>query len=276
MVFTRSKIASLAVLTVVFSVLVGGLGTPGNAASSPSKPVSPYGANDWTCKPTAARPNPVILVHGTYGDQQSLFDYLSWYVDATGYCVFAFDYGFYATNPIAQSAGELKVFVDRVLAATGAAKVSLIGHSQGGMMPRYYIKNLEGAEKVEDLIGIVPSNHGTTWTGLLNLVPGFVCRACQEQMADSPFLTALNEGDETPGSVSYTTIATTRDVIVTPYTSSFLSGPNTTNVRIQDVCPANVVDHIKAPMDPAIIRVAVNALETPGPGSPLFRPRCTW
>ena len=49
-----------------------------------------------------------------------------------------------------------------MLAATGAAKVSMVGHSQGGMMPRYYIKFLGGASKVDDLVGLSPSNHGTS------------------------------------------------------------------------------------------------------------------
>ena len=40
--------------------------------------------------------------------------------------------------------------------------LDLVGHSQGGMMPRYYVKNLGGAAKVDDLIGLSPSNHGTT------------------------------------------------------------------------------------------------------------------
>lgn len=263
------------VLMAVLCSLLGPVGS-GAAVAATTTSASPYGANDWTCKPTAARPHPVILVHGTYGNQKSLFEYLSWYVDATGYCVFAFDYGLYGTNSIPQSAGELKAFVTKVLAATGAEKVSLIGHSQGGMMPRYYLKFLGGADKVEDLIGIAPSNHGTTWRGLLTLVPGFYCRACYEQMAGSAFLTNLNTGDETPGEVSYTTVVSTSDVILAPYTSGYLAGPNVTNVKIQDVCPTNTVDHIKAPMDPAIIRVAVNALETPGPASSSFRPKCTW
>lgn len=268
--------AALAALITVLGILFGTIGA-GTATAATRTAASPYGANDWSCTPTAANPYPVILVHGTYGDQKSLFDYLSWYVTATGYCVFSLDYGFYGTNPVAQSAAELTTFVDRVLAATGAEKVSIIGHSQGGMMPRHYIKFLGGAEKVDDLVGIAPSNHGTTWQGLLSLVPWFVCRSCQDQMAGSPFLTALNAGDEAPGAVSYTTVVTAADLIVRPYTSGYLAdAPNVTNVRIQDVCPGSTIDHIKAPMDPAIIRIALNALASPGPASPDFRPRCAW
>lgn len=274
---TRSKIMSLAAVAVVSALLFGGLTAPAEAASSPYQPVSPYGANVWTCKPKATQPYPVILTHGTYGDQQSVFDYLSWYVSASGYCVFAFDYGFYGTNAISKSAGELKTFVDKVLAATGAAKVSIIGHSQGGTMPRYYIKNLGGAAKVDDLIGFAPGNHGTTWTGLLNLLPGFYCQACYDLMAGSSFLTALNSGDESPGAVSYTNIATQADTIVTPYTSGFLTADaGVRNIRIQDVCPSNTTSHIYVPMDPAFIRIAVDALSHAGPASATFRPKCSW
>ncbi len=60
-----------------------------------------------------------------------------------------------------------------MLAATGAKKVDLVGHSQGGMMPRYYIKNLGGASKVDTLVGLAPSNHGTTLEGLFTLAGYF-------------------------------------------------------------------------------------------------------
>ena len=46
----------------------------------------------------------------------------------------------------------------------------MVGHSQGGMMPRYYIKFLGGADKVDDLVGLAPSNHGTS--NPLLLTPG--------------------------------------------------------------------------------------------------------
>lgn len=262
----RALVVAMAVVGVVLGVV-----SPASAAGSA------YGANNWSCVPTAAHPSPVVLVHGTYSNQKQVFDYLSWALTSSGYCVYGFDYGNYATNPVAQSAGELKAFVDVVLAETGAARVSLVGHSQGGMMPRYYLKNLGGAEKVDDLVGIAPSNHGTTWTGFLTMFPGFTCRACIDQMAGSPFLTALNAGDESPGEVSYTTIVTKLDKIVVPYTSGYLaSGPGVTNVTLQNVCPGSTADHVKAPLDPGVIRIVLDALGRPGPADPAYRPKCTW
>lgn len=277
MKLARPKAAWLVALSAVAALLVSGLATPAGAASSPINPVSPYGANDWSCEPSAAHPVPVILVHGTYGDQQSVNDYLSWYLTASGYCVFALDYGFYGTNAVASSAAELKVFVNKVLVATGAEKVSFVGHSQGATMPRYYIKYLGGAAKVDDLIGFAPGNHGTSWTALLYLVPGFTCQACYDLIAGSQFLSILNYGDETPGNVSYTNIVTEVDAVVTPYTSGYLTpGYNVANLRIQDYCPANTTDHLYLPLDPAFIRIAVDALSHAGPASSTYRPKCTW
>ena len=102
-------------------------------------------------------------------------------------------------DPIEDSAAQLKAFVDKVLAATGAAKVSMVGHSQGGMMPRYYIKFLGGASKVDDLVGLAPSNHGTANPLLLTPGLGYLCPSCLQQKTGSAFLTHLNAGDETPG-----------------------------------------------------------------------------
>src|SRR6201989_451629 len=127
--------------------------------------VSPPGANDWSCRPTAAHPSPVVLVHGTFEGAFDNWLGVSPQIKAAGYCVFALDYGNRATGDIPTPAGQPARFVDAVLAATGARKVSLVGHSQGGMMPRWYIKFDGGAAKVDDLVGLAPSNHGTTSPG---------------------------------------------------------------------------------------------------------------
>ena len=234
----------------------------------------PIGANDWSCAPTAEHPTPVVLVHGTFGDRRSLLDRMSSMLTNRGYCVYSLDYGDRATGPVEDSAAELDAFVDRVLDSTGAAKVSLVGHSQGGMMPRYYIKNLGGDTVVDDLIGIAPSNHGTYNTAqLAPLEP--LCFSCTQQAADSEFLADLNAGDESPGAVSYTNVVTKHDRVVVPYTSGFLTeDPLVTNVTLQEACTANLADHLHVIQDGAAIEWTLDALSHDGPADPTYQPSC--
>src|SRR5438270_2201657 len=218
----------------------------GYAQSSPT--ASPPGANNFACKRSRAHPRPVILVHGTFEDMSNNWQALSPLLANNGYCVFAFNYGsfdgsgeigIYATGEIAASAEQLSSFVEEVLAATAARKVDLVGHSQAGMMPRYYLKFLGGAAKVHTLVGLAPSNHGTTLDGIATLgsyfpgSSGFLsqfCPACEEQEAGSAFLTNLNAGGDTVKGVKYTVIESANDEVVTPYTSAFLTGKNVTNI----------------------------------------------
>ncbi|KIZ14817.1 alpha/beta fold hydrolase [Streptomyces natalensis] len=264
----RTLPLALVVATCTFLGIAAG---PAQADS-----ISPPGANDWTCKPSAAHPHPVVLVHGTFEDMAKNWSVLSPQIKDAGYCVFALNYGNNATAHIPDSAQELNTFVDSVLGATGAKKVDLVGHSQGGMMPRYYLGFLGGATKVDELVGIVPSNHGTT--NPLTIPTGYAgCDACTDQMAGSPFLTHLNaNGDTVPGP-DYTVITTTHDEVVTPYTSAFLDGPaqRVTNVTLQDRCPLDAFEHDQSPNDPVVAQWVLNALGRSGPADPAFTPHCT-
>jgi triacylglycerol esterase/lipase EstA (alpha/beta hydrolase family) len=244
-----------------------------------SAAASPPGANDFSCKPSAAHPRPVILVHGTYADMSDSWQALSPLLANNGYCVFALNYGsnagsgalgIYAVGEIAHSAEELSAFVDRVLAATGASQVDLVGHSQGGMMPRYYLKFLDGAAKVHTLVGLAPSNHGTTLDGLTvlanffpgaNVFVGALCPACEEQEAGSAFLMNLNAGGDTVAGVDYTVIESANDEVVTPYTSAFLSGSNVTNILLQDQCVLDQGEHLSMPYDHIADGDVLNALD---------------
>ncbi|MEH0543411.1 alpha/beta fold hydrolase [Streptomyces sp. B21-105] len=225
------------------------------AAAAPSS-----GWNDYRCKPSAAHPRPVVLVHGTLGNSVDNWLALAPYLTVRGYCVFSVDYGrlpgvplFHGLGPIDESAGQLSVFVDKVLAATGAAEADLVGHSQGGMMPRYYLKFLGGAAKVNALIGLAPDNHGTTLSGLTRLLPYFpgaedllsaATPGLADQIVGSDFLTGLNKGGDTVPGVRYTVIATRYDEVVTPWRTQFLSGPNVRNVLLQDLCPLDLSEHL--------------------------------
>jgi triacylglycerol esterase/lipase EstA (alpha/beta hydrolase family) len=246
---------------------------------SPDTP--PPGADNWSCKPTSAHPYPVILVNGTFANEDDNWQAASPLLYNHGYCVFTFNYGgtgyVTATGDIAASAQQLATFVSQVLAATGAAKVDLVGHSQGGMMPRYYLKFLGGAQYVNDLVALAPSNHGTTLDGLTTLVTtlglaGLVnsainpdCTACVEQEAGSAFLTNLNAGGDTVPGVNYTVIESTDDEVVTPYTSAFLSGPDVTNITLQNQCALDATDHLEIAADPVALADVLNALDPSDP-----------
>lgn len=242
-------------------------------ASAPSR-----GWNDWSCKPSAAHPRPVVLVHGTFGNSVDNWLVLAPYLVNRGYCVFSLDYGqlpnvpfFHGLGPIASSAEQLDTYVDRVISATGAPEVDLVGHSQGGMMPRWYLKFLGGAAKVNALVGIAPDNHGTTLLGLTKLLPYFpgaedlisaTTPGLADQIAGSPFVTRLNEGGDTVPGVRYHVIATRYDEVVTPYRSQFLSGPNVTNVLIQDKCALDLSEHVAiGTVDRVTFHEVANALD---------------
>ncbi len=269
----RSRHLLLAALTIVALVLAT---TVASAATPP-----PPGAN-MPCRPTAAHPEPVILVHGTAENMSDNWQAMSPALKAAGYCVYAFNYGsyngsgaigVYGIGPIERSAQELAAEVDAVLAQTGAHRVDLVGHSQGGMMPRFYLKNIDSS-KVGDLVGLSPSNHGTTNRFASPL--GGACPACAQQAAGSSFITQLNAGDETPGTVDYTNIVTRYDEVVTPYTSGFLAadGNAVTNITLQDRCPNDTSEHLRTPYDPPAIQITLDALGHSGPADPAFQPAC--
>ena len=238
----------------------------------PSLPLLP-GANDFTCRPPATHPRPVVLVHGTGVNSLITWSLVAPALHARGYCVFALDHGNLGTGRIEDSARALRTFVDRVLAATGAATVDIIGHSSGGMMPRYYTRFLGGAAKVAQLIGVAPANHGST-NPLFPVFGLLGCAACAQMVAGSPFLVKLNAGGDPLPGVAYTVISTRYDYVVTPYTSQALTGLGVTNVVLQDRCPLNLADHFFITYNPVTLQWIQNALARGGPANPSFRPAC--
>ncbi|WP_173918655.1 triacylglycerol lipase [Halobacillus sp. Marseille-Q1614] len=236
----------------------------------------PPGANNPSCEPADDKPNPVILVPGTFERSAQNWMELSPALASKGYCVYALNYGFThagaSTGPIEESAQELKSFVDNVRQLTGADQVDIIGHSQGGMMPRYYLKYLGGDKYVDNLIAFVPSNHGTKgFFGFERLNPKLAdissCIACQQQLAGSEFLENLNSGEEVRGNVSYTVLTTETDQVVIPYTSAFLEGPKKqiSNITIQDHYPLNKIGHQGIVYDPFSYAFVYDALAHDGP-----------
>ncbi len=253
-------------------------------------PTALSGGNN-NCKPSAAHPYPVVLVHATFADEGSNWVTLSPLLANNGYCVYGFNYGktilsgllgsIDGLGNIERSAEELSSFVNNVLSKTGAAKVDMVGHSQGGMMPNYYLKLLGGASKVHTLIGLSPSNHGTTVSGLTNLieqfpfasllVPVFLevigAPSLPQQEAGSAFQKKLFGGGDTVAGPRYVVIQTTHDEVVTPYTNAFLSGSSVTNITMQNQCPKDPVGHIGMFEDSPALQNVLNQLSASPNGS---------
>ncbi|MFD6160564.1 esterase/lipase family protein [Nocardia sp. NPDC060256] len=264
---------SVLALTCLSATAYADVPAPVQGSSEVDVVPPPPGANDWSCKPSAAHPRPIVLAHGTFENRLDNWFTMSPRLAAAGYCVYALDFGLglggtvSGLGPMRESAQKISDFIDRVLTTTGAQQVDIVGHSQGGMLPRYYLKNLGGVAKVHSLIGLAPDNHGTTWglVGLpITLVPPattLVCPSCTEQLPTSEFITQLNSGDETQPGVSYTVIASKYDEFATPYTTGFLNGPDVDNITLQDVCPTDFAEHMAMTSDPVTIQLVLNALD---------------
>jgi triacylglycerol lipase len=297
--------AALAVaLATVAGVTAGGVPA---GASGPTYPVpytflssaalaglsadaDPPGANIWSCRPSAAHPNPVILAHGLGGNKNDNWQTYAPLLANTGYCVYALTYGVYPGDrlpmtqfggraPMESSAVEFGAFVDRVLAATHAAKVDIVGHSEGTQVPDYYAKFLGGAAKIDKYVSLAPFWHGTNPAGLATvnglgapfgfgafvdgaLAPYFA--SGRQMLAGSAFYAALRSGGTpvVPG-ITYTNIVTRYDELVVPYTSGI--EPGMRNIVLQQQCALDYAEHFEIAADPVAAADVLNALDPAHP-----------
>lgn len=233
----------------------------------------PAGLNDFSC---TSDKNPIVLIPATvmnvYDDYSKLVPALR----AQGYCVYGFNHnpgpipGTAFAGDIRDSARALGLVVDRVLEQTGAEKVTLVGHSQGGgVLPMYYLTKLGGDKKVDQLVGMAPCNHGTTVAGMFNankfahdLVGFVVGYSSQQQIVGSDLMREVyGNGPVTRPGIKYTFIASNTDMTVTPYTNSFVYEPGVTNVTVQDYYPSLITDHNNMAYYDEVINLTVKALE---------------
>ena len=168
------------------------------------------------------RPNPthdpILFVHGyntnssTWTTMVGRFKNDLW---ATSELV-NWSYNYKQSN--ATTAAEIAAKVDSIILATGATKVDIITHSMGALSARYYIRNLGGDGKVDALITLGGTNHGTN--------TAFFCAdtSCIEMRPGSSFLSALNATDESWGSPRYATWWSDCDEVISPHSSALLLG----------------------------------------------------
>jgi triacylglycerol lipase len=169
--------------------------------------------------------DPVIFVHGIIGGYGlTPFDTMRTRLLMDGWGVNDL-FEIYYRDPIFASnvdnAMQLAAYVQYVRAITGHNQVDIVTHSMGGLSARYYIKFLGGAAFVDDLVTLGAPHHGT----IMAMTPiSLLSLGGMECAPGSPFLTALNMGDETPGFVDYTCLYSMTDEMIQPYLTATLIG----------------------------------------------------
>ncbi|WP_083654981.1 triacylglycerol lipase [Burkholderia sp. SRS-W-2-2016] len=134
----RNRIAGRARDTLLAALLALGLGAGLGVAAVPAHAGTSAAAGTY-----AQTRYPIILVHGLTGTANYFGALPYWYgmqadLKSHGATVYVADLSGFQSDLGANGRGEqLLAYVKQVLAVTGAQKVNLIGHSQGGTTSRY-------------------------------------------------------------------------------------------------------------------------------------------
>jgi pimeloyl-ACP methyl ester carboxylesterase len=172
-----------------------------------------------------------------------------------------------------QIAGEYVVYSIRTMHALAHQRIDVVGHSQGGMVPRWALRFWPDTRPMVDhVVGLAPSNHGTpdaTGACTPDCAP-----AIWQQRPNAAFTAALNSYQETFPGISYTDVYTHTDEVVVPNLNDTGSsslhggGGRILNIAIQQLCPADLTEHLGVgTYDHTAYAIALDALTHDGPGS---------
>jgi triacylglycerol lipase len=217
-----------------------------------------------------ARKDPVLLIHGTFADSAINW---SWNyaktLPTTGRRVCWVDLPDKAAGDI-QVSTQYVVFAIRQMARRSHRQVAIISHSQGGLEARWALRWWPGLRpKVSDAILLVSPNHGAIYPDNACTLAGSCAASLYQMMSSSRFLAALDRGGDAIGKVPFTSIATRDDAVFVGPDQAALrpAGPTTRNFVLQDFCPTHMAQHNDLPFDGPAYRIALDALNHPGPAS---------
>ncbi len=142
--------------------------------------------------------HPVLLLYG-FGATRRVFSILERRLRKDGFCVFSFNLGgffdTFNTRCIEEMAQFVHDKVERLCRRYDLNNMSIIGHSKGGLIGRYYIKRLGGAKRVRALITLGTPHNGNPWALLGVFSPlALVSKSVWQMYPMSPFIRRLKKG----------------------------------------------------------------------------------
>jgi triacylglycerol lipase len=135
--------------------------------------------------------------------------------------------GYWSLDPVAVSAQRLKNFVERLRARLGVSRVDVVAHSLGGLIARYYIEHLGGAQAVAKLVTIATPHRGT------RMAVAAVGYAARDLAHDSALIAELATVRR-PHDVPYVSVWSTCDNLVVPAESAKIA-PSGEDVVFDDL-----------------------------------------
>ncbi|KAI1337105.1 alpha/beta-hydrolase [Xylariaceae sp. FL0016] len=288
------KLTAVLVAQVLYSLGATALPSPSSSASSTSTlsargfpllsdiPIPDalalselYGApdNDFDC---ASERNPVVVLHGLSANRDVDLNLLQKALNARGYCTFSQTW-IGGLRDMAGSAADIAAFVRAVRDRTGADRVDLVGHSEGGVQALYVPMTQDGiADMVGRVVALGPAVHGADYYGFSDLwyVGGDVtrrlakpfaaliaCPACEDMMPGGAITDAFARAPKIAQDGNDVTVIMSRsDTLVSPDVS-MIDEAGVNNVYVQDTCPDDKVGHAGLMWDKSVWRLIINALE---------------
>lgn len=208
---------------------------------------------------------PVVLVPGAFGQDYVYWNLIKHQLRKRGYAVHTVSFPTLTLSDLRVSA---HVLADRLLEireeSAHEGPFTLVAHSMGGLISRYFLQFLKGAPHTRRLVCMATPHHGT-YTG----IAGYPLTGARQILPGSDFLRELNRPDALDHGVPITNIWSRTDFIVVPRGNALLDAPNVTNVQ------HTWEGHWGILVSPGIVRRIVEVVEADHgvpPPSPQARP----
>ncbi len=185
-------------------------------------------------------PRPVLLLYGFMSTRRT-FEVLEHRLRRDQYCVWSINLGglfdAFNTRGIDECAEKVREKVERLYARfPNMGPMSIIGHSMGGLIGRYYVKRLGGDQRVKNLITLGAPHNGSSSAYFGIVSHGLVSRSIWQMTPMSPFIRRLKIG-AFPRDVRFTSIFSKADR-VNAFPSCILEtrdNPSLSNIEVADV-----------------------------------------
>lgn len=189
-----------------------------------------YGLLAKNKDPSPNGKNPILLIHG-YGMNAGCFSYLKYCLKKNGVGpIYSINLGG-ACLSIDDYAKQVSAKMDQIN-LNHSGKVTIIGHSMGGIVAARYLANCQDKDHIEQLITLGSPLQGT-YTAYLG--PG---KNAHEMRPSSPFLKKL-ENDLATNTIPITTVESQCDLIVFPNKNASFKTVQADKLKIKSMGHSN-------------------------------------